>query len=109
MTARTAVAVIAGSVALYRHLQRTVVGSRPGFHPRQSSLLPPGLMAGIGRVLWCSGNAAEIRSPGLHQYPTAIQQVRSRIGGLDLALDGMRQARFGNLAGLARLPAPIAE
>ena len=55
------------------------------------------------------GRLRKIVRPSLHQDPTSIEQVRSRIGGLDLALHGMRQTRLGNLARLARLPAPIAE
>ena len=56
-----------------------------------------------------SGIVREIVRPSLHQDPTSIEQVRSCVGGLDLAPDGMRQARLGNFARLAHLPAPVAE
>ena len=55
------------------------------------------------------GRIRKIVRPSLHQDPTSIEQVRARIRGLDLALHGVRQTRLGNLARLARLPAPIAE
>ena len=46
--------------------------------------------------------------PGLNQCSASFEQVRSRAGGLDLALGGTRPTRFPYLAMLARLPAPFA-
>ena len=37
-----------------------------------------------------SGIVREIVRPSLHQDPSSIEQVRSRVGRLDLAPDGMR-------------------
>lgn len=47
--------------------------------------------------------------PSLRKDATSIEQVRSRIGRLDHALDGMRETCLGNFSRLARLSAPIAE
>ena len=56
-----------------------------------------------------SGSVREVVRPCPHQFPTSSEQVRVRIGRLDLALGDMRQTRFVNFARLANLPAPIAE
>ena len=56
-----------------------------------------------------SNGVGEIVRPRPHQDPPSIEQVRSRVGRLDLARDGRRQTRFGNSAQLARFTAPIAE
>ena len=51
------------------------------------------------------GIAPETVRPSLHQDPRSIEQVRPCVGRLDLALDGMRQARLGNFVRLVRPPA----
>ncbi len=67
MAALKTVAVMAGPVIWRLHLQRALVGSGHGFHPRQSSLFPPRLMVRIGTRSFRLGSTREILGLGLRQ------------------------------------------
>ena len=51
----------------------------------------------------------EVRRPVFDQPPSALEQVRSRVGRFDLVSDDVRQRRLDDLAPVPSRPPPVPE